>query len=36
MLHRGRERLRIDGAWCLPVRDFLRVMVPDRGLLAWL
>ena len=36
MLHRGPERLRIDGVWCLPVQDFLRRMVPDRGLLAWL
>ena len=36
MLHRGPERLRIDGVWCLPVQDFLRRMVPDRGLLTWL
>ena len=36
MLHRGPERLRIDGVWCLPVEDFLRRMAPDRGLLAWL
>ena len=36
LLHRGRERLRIDGVWCLPVQDFLREMAPDRGLLAWL
>ena len=36
LLYRGRERLRIDGIWCLPVDDFLRRMVPDRGLLAWL
>ena len=36
MLHRGPERLRIDGVWCLPVQDFLRRMAPDRGLLAWL
>ena len=36
MLHRGPERLRIDGVWCLPVQDFLRRMVPDQGLLAWL
>ena len=36
MLHRGPERSRIDGVWCLPVQDFLRRMAPDRGLLAWL
>ena len=36
LLYRGREHLRIDGIWCLPVDDFLRRMVPDRGLLAWL
>ena len=34
VLYRGRERLRIDGVWCLPVQDFLRRMMPDRGLLA--
>jgi len=33
MLYRGRERLRIDRIWCLPVGDFLREMVPGRGLL---
>lgn len=36
LLYRGRERLRIDGIWCLPVEDFLRRMVPDQALLAWL
>lgn len=36
LLYRGRERLRIDGIWCLPVADFLRRMVPHRGLLGWL
>lgn len=36
VLYRGRERLRIDGIWCLPVGDFLREMVPGRGLLDWL
>ena len=36
VLHRGPERLRIDGIWCLPIKDFLRQVVPDRGLLAWL
>ena len=34
LLYRGRERLRIDGVWCLPVQDFLCRMLPDRGLLA--
>ena len=33
VLYRGRERLRIDGIWCLPVQEFLRGIVPDRGLL---
>ena len=33
ILYRGRERLRIDGIWCLPVGDFLREMVPGKGLL---
>lgn len=33
VLYRGRERLRIDGTWCLPVEEFLRGIVPDRGLL---
>ena len=33
LLYRGRERLRIDGIWCLPVQEFLHGMVPDRGLL---
>ena len=36
LLYRGRERLRIDGIWCLPVEDFLRRMVPDQELLAGL
>ena len=33
VLHRGSERLRIDGAWCLPVEDFLRRTLPGRSLL---
>ena len=33
LLYRGRERLRIDGIWCLPVQEFLRGIVPERGLL---
>ena len=36
VLHRGLERLRIDDIWCLPIDDFLRRTMPDRGLLAWL
>ena len=36
ILYRGRERLRIDGIWCLPVGEFLLEMVPGRGLLEWL
>jgi predicted AAA+ superfamily ATPase len=36
LLYRGRERLRIDDVWCLPVEDFLRRTTPDQGLLAWL
>ena len=35
LLYRGPERLRIDGIWCLPVQEFLRGIVPDRGLLTW-
>ena len=36
VLYRGPERLRIDEIWCLPVEDFLRRTIPERGLLAWL
>ena len=36
VLYRGSERLRIDGVWCVPVEEFLRQMMPDRRLLAWL
>ena len=35
MLHRGRERMRMHGIWCLPVEDFLREMVPGRRLMEW-
>ena len=35
-LYRGRERLRTNGVWCLPVEEFLRRMVPEQGLLDWL
>ena len=34
LLYRG--RLRMDGIWCLPVEEFLRRLVPERGLLGWL
>ena len=34
LLYRGRDRLRIDDVWCLPVEGFLRRMTPDRALLA--
>ena len=36
LLYRGAERLRIDGIWCLPVKDFLERIVPNEGLLDWL
>lgn len=32
LLYRGRERLRIDGVWCLPVDEFLRNLRPGRRL----
>ena len=34
VLHRGSERLNIDGIWCLPVEDFLLGMVPGQELLS--
>ena len=36
LLHRGPDRLRIGGVWCVPAGEFLRRMRPDRDLLAWL
>ena len=36
VLYRGAERLRVGGIWCLPIRDFLRNLVPDQEPLAWL
>ena len=36
LFYRGRDRLRIDDVWCLPVLEFLRGTTPDRALLAWL
>lgn len=32
LLHRGRERLRINGIWCVPVEEFLLSLAPGRGL----
>ena len=32
LLYRGRERLKIDGIWCLPVEEFLRNLRPGRRL----
>ena len=36
LLYRGRDRLRMGGIWCLPVEEFLRRVVPGRGVLDWL
>ena len=36
LLYRGRDRLRIDGVWCVPVEDFLRSIEPSRGLFDWI
>ena len=36
LLYRGRERLRIDGIWCLPGQEFLTRLVPVQGLVGWL
>ena len=33
ILYRGRERLRSDGIWCLPLEEFLRSIVPNSALL---
>ena len=33
LLYRGHDRLRMGEIWCLPVGDFLRRVVPGRGLL---
>ena len=35
-LYRGSDRLRMGGIWCLPVEEFLRRLMPERGLLDWL
>ena len=36
LLYRGQDRLRVGDIWCLPVGDFLRGVVPGRGLGEWL
>ena len=36
LLYRDGERLRVGEIRCLPVRDFLRNLAPNRGPLAWL
>ena len=36
LLYRGQDRLRMNDIWCLPIDDFLRRIVPKRGLLDWL
>ena len=32
LLYRGSDRRRIEDVWCLPVEEFLRELVPSRGL----
>ncbi len=32
LLHRGKERLRVDGIWCVPVEEFLPRLVPGQSL----
>ena len=32
LLYRGHEKLRTGGIWCVPVAEFLRQIVPSRGL----
>ena len=32
LLYRGRERRRVEEAWCLPIETFLRELHPARGL----
>ena len=36
LLYRGHDRLRMGDIWCLPVDEFLRRVVPGRGLVDWL
>lgn len=36
LLHRGPDRLLIDGIWCLPVEEFLRNLTPGRDLTHYL
>lgn len=32
LLHRGSDRRRVDGTWCVPVEEFLKALVPERKL----
>jgi predicted AAA+ superfamily ATPase len=32
LLYRGSDRRRVEDVWCLPVEEFLRELVPSRGL----
>ena len=32
LIYRGSQRLRIEGIWCLPGKEFLRELHPERGL----
>ncbi len=36
LLYRGRERLRMEKIWCIPVEEFLEHLRPSQRLLAWL
>jgi len=36
LLYRGKERLLIDGIWCVPGNEFLRGLNPSGGLTEWL
>lgn len=36
LVYRGEERLRIEGIWCIPGEEFLRLLQPSRGLTEWL
>lgn len=36
LLYRGKERLRTEGVWCVPVEEFLARLHPAQGLAAWL
>ena len=34
LLYRGDDRLRMGNIWCVPVDQFLKALLPDRGLAA--